>query len=155
MKGSYDAIVKWTANCLLPNTIQLNSTVDSVMCTEDGSKKCAIEYHGDAGNVPVIEVDAVVSSLPLGALRRNLVHFDPPLPSDVQLGTCKFSYGALGKVFFEFADVFWSKEHDQFVYVQPPPELDADQYSTSPASSMTASSSSDEEDSILNYATVK
>ncbi|CAK1366789.1 unnamed protein product [Cercospora beticola] len=149
MKGGYDAIVKWTADCLLSNTIQLNSTVDSIAWTEDGSKKCAVEYHDDAGNVHVVEADAVVSTLPLGALKRNLVHFDPPLPSDMQLAISKFSYGALGKVFFEFADVFWSKENDQFVYFPSPPELDADQYSTSPGSS-----SSDEQDSILNYATV-
>lgn len=151
MKGGYDAIVQWTADCLLPNTIQLNSVVDSVMWSEDGSRTCAVEYHDDAGNVRVVEADAVVSTLPLGALKRDLVHFDPPLPNDMQFAISKYSYGALGKVFFEFADVFWSKENDQFVYYPSPPELVIDQYSASPGASST---SSDEQDSILNYATV-
>ncbi|KAF2771161.1 hypothetical protein EJ03DRAFT_381659 [Teratosphaeria nubilosa] len=70
-------------------------------------KKCAVEYHDAAGNLSVIEGDAVVSTLPLGALERNLVRYDPPLPSDMQLAIPKFSYGALGTGFFEFADVFW------------------------------------------------
>lgn len=148
MKGGYDNIVKWTADSLLPNTIRLNSTVDCIKWSEDGTSKCVLEYHEPGASMSSIEADAVVSTLPLGSLKRNQVAFDPPLPSDVQIGLSKFSYGALGKVFFEFADVFWSKDHDQFIFV-PTPALDEDAYSTSPSSG-----TSDKPDDVRNYATV-
>lgn len=147
MKGGYDNVVKWVADSLLPDTVHLNKTVDHISWSEDGS--CALEYHDASGNVAVMEADAVISTLPLGALRRNLVTFDPPLPDDMQLALSKFSYGALGKIFFEFADVFWSKDNDQFMFYPTPPALEEDSYSTSPSSS-----SSNEPDNILNYATV-
>lgn len=169
MKGGYDNIVKWTAESLSPNTVQLNSTVDRIIWSEDGTKACALEYHDADGEVCVMEADAVVSTLPLGSLKRGLVTFDPALPDDMQLALSKFSYGALGKVchceegqislelranitfqvFFEFADVFWSKDNDQFMFFPTPPALEEDGYSTSPSSS-----SSQEPDNILNYATV-
>lgn len=168
MKGGYDHIVKWTAESLQPNTIHLNSIVDRIEWSEDGSEKCKLEYHDGNGGTSSIEADAVISTLPLGVLRSELVEFSPPLPRDTEFAISKFSYGALGKVFFEFTDVFWSKDNDQYADIHPfpkrqtplthftrfmfypsPPALDEDMYSTS-----TSSGSSMEEDNILNYATV-
>lgn len=112
MKGGYDNIVKWTAQSLKPDTVRLNKVVDRVTWSSDGSGSCTLEYHGTDG-ASSIEADAVISTLPLGVLRRGLVSFEPPLPMDMQFAIEKFGYGALGKVFFEFDDVFWSKDNDQ------------------------------------------
>ena len=115
MKGGYDGVVNWTAQPLLekPHTIRLNSLVERIVWRETGSATCAVEYRDESGAARSMEADAVVSTLPLGALHHDLVAFDPPLPNDIQRGISKFGYGALGKVFFEFADVFWSKDNDQ------------------------------------------
>lgn len=113
MKGGYDHIVKWTSESLKPDTVRLNSIVDRIEWSEDGSRPCALEYHDGNGNSSRIEADAVISTLPLGVLRNELVEFTPSLPADTKLALSKFSYGALGKVFFEFTDVFWSKDNDQ------------------------------------------
>lgn len=113
MKGGYDNIVKWTAQSLRPNTIHLNKTVDRIIWSDDGTNPCSLEFHDAEGDVSSIEADAVISTLPLGVLRQELVAFDPPLPADMQFAISKFGYGALGKVFFEFDDVFWSKDNDQ------------------------------------------
>lgn len=113
MKGGYDNIVKWTAQTLHPDTINLNKVVDRIAWSSDGSHACTLDYHDVDGTESSVEADAVISTLPLGALRQGLVTFDPPLPSDMQTAIASFSYGALGKIFFEFDDVFWSKDNDQ------------------------------------------
>lgn len=153
MKGGYDGIVLWTAEPLFkkPGTIRMNHTVDRITWSEDGSNPCLVQCHDSDGNNRSFEADAVVSTLPLGVLRHDLVSFNPPLPDDTRNGIAKFSYGALGKVFFEFEDVFWSKDNDQFMFYPSPPTLyDQDIYGTSASSD----SSSDMPDTILNYATV-
>jgi polyamine oxidase len=131
------------------DTIRLNCVVDRVVWSDDGSDPCVVEYHDVDGSLHTLQADAVVSTLPLGVLKRELVTFVPPLPDDTRFALGKFSYGALGKVFFEFADVFWSKDNDQFMFYPSPSALDEDIYSTSASSNSTT-----DLDSILNYATV-
>lgn len=161
MKGGYDGIVKWTAEPLLqkPGTVRLNHVVDGIIWSEDGATSCKVECHDSDGNTSTIEANAVVSTLPLGVLRHDLVSFDPPLPADLQKGISRFSYGALGKVFFEFEDVFWSKDNDQFMFYPSPDEIISDNAdllgtSASSDSSSGGSTSSATSDNILNYATV-
>ncbi len=155
MKGGYDSIVKWTAEPLLrdPGTIRMNHVVDSISWSEDGSSPHVVECHQTKsdGAVARFEADAIICTIPLGALRHELVSFNPPLPADIQHGIANFSYGALGKIFFEFTDVFWSKDNDQFIYYPSPPELEDDDevYGSSAGSSSSAG-----QDNILNYATV-
>lgn len=168
MKGGYDGIVQWTAASLMEkaDTVRLNHVVDRINwydneceCAEesltvcrshDGSSKCMIEFHDGHGEHHTIAADGIVSTLPLGVLRNDLVSFNPPLPSDIQTGIARYSYGALGKVFFEFADIFWSKDNDQFIYYPSPPMPDDDDlYSTS-----ASSGTSMDTDNILAYATV-
>ena len=123
MKGGYDSIVKWTAEPLQrgSNTIRLGHLVEQVTWNEDGSAATSVECRLKDGSTSTLTADAVICTIPLGALRHNLMAFNPPLPQDIQTGISRFSYGALGKIFFEFADVFWSKDNDQFIYYPSPP----------------------------------
>ncbi|KAJ5809188.1 uncharacterized protein N7503_001406 [Penicillium pulvis] len=156
MKGGYDRIVNWTAQPLneVPNTIRLNHHVESVEWNEEGTAPARIQYRDATGSARTIEGDAVVMTCPLGVYHHNLINFNPPLPSDIQKGMSKFSYGALGKVFFEFADVFWGKDNDQFIFYPSPSEEDLDTMSGSSVESSSSMSSIPEKDNILNYATV-
>ncbi|KAJ5908925.1 hypothetical protein N7495_001607 [Penicillium taxi] len=157
MKGGYDQIVNWTAEPLKedPSIVRLEHHVEHVEWNEDGDEPARIRYKDANGTVDTIEGDAVVMTLPLGVYHHNLISFNPPLPSDIQEGVDKFSYGALGKVFFEFTDVFWAKDNDQFIYY-PSPEEEPRSASPSVASysSRGSLSSMGERDNILNYATV-
>ncbi len=153
MKGGYDSIVKWTAKPLQsePDIIRLNHVVENIVWSEDGSSPSLVKCRLEDGTASSFSADAVICTTPLGSLRHELVSFDPPLPSDIQVGVSRFSYGALGKVFFEFEEVFWSKDNDQLIYYPSPPELeDGDGVYSSSA----GSSSSSTQDNILNYATV-
>lgn len=154
MKGGYDRIVNWTAEPLRgePSMIRLNHQVEHVEWNDDGDTPVRIQCKDTHGNPQLIEGDAVVMTLPLGVYHHNLVSFNPPLPSDIQGAMSRFSYGALGKVFFEFSDIFWSKDNDQFIFYPSP--SDEDSLSGSSVQSSTSASSMGEKDNILNYATV-
>ncbi|GAM87067.1 hypothetical protein ANO11243_050880 [Dothideomycetidae sp. 11243] len=153
MKGGYDSIVDWTAKSIVeqPGVLRLNHVVENINWSSTGAAPNIIECRQGDGTVCTFEADAVVCTLPLGVLRHNLVSFTPALPDDLQTGIDRFSYGALGKVFFEFSEVFWSKDNDQFIFYPTPPGLiDEDDVYGSSADS----SSSADPDNILNYATV-
>ena len=138
MKGGYDKIVNWTAEPLLrnPETIRLGEVVKDI---EWGIGDNSVVVHSTKDEKEHnYTADAVVVTVPLGVLRRNMITFNPPLPANIQSGISRFSYGALGKVFVEFSEVFWSKDNDQFIYYPSP---------------LLASTAVDPS-SILSYATV-
>lgn len=155
MKGGYDSIVKWTAEPLLKQAdiIKLGHVVKKIIWSEDGATANSVECMLNEGTICKFEADAVLCTVPLGCLKHELVSFDPALPADLQTGISRFSYGALGKVFFEFADVFWSKDNDQFIYY-PSPDTNDEEEDSAYGSSAASAGLSVEHDNILNYATV-
>ena len=125
MKGGYDIVVDWTASTLRDsNIIQLGQTVKKIEWNEDESGPVCIHSTTTDGNSHEFAADAVIVTVPLGVLHHEMIEFSPALPQDLTHGLKKLSYGALGKVFFEFESVFWSKDNDQFVYY-PTPTTDA------------------------------
>jgi polyamine oxidase len=134
MKGGYDKIVNWTAKPLLkdPDIIKMGQVVKNIKWGEQDDSVAVQSCNG------TFTGDAVVVTVPLGCLRHNMINFSPPLPESIQHGINSFSYGALGKVFVEFSEVFWPKDNDQFVYYPSP---------------LPAGTPIDES-SILSYATV-
>ena len=139
MKGGYDKIVNWTAEPLLrnPETIRLGEVVKDI---EWGSDDEPVVVHSTYKEQEAhsYKADAVLVTVPLGALRKKMINFHPELPTSIANGIQSFSYGALGKVFVEFSEVFWSKDNDQFIYYPSPLQADAKV----------------DESSILSYATV-
>lgn len=156
MKGGYDSIVNWTAESLRrnPNTIQLNQLVTHVNWSETGQSPVSVQCKGPNGEVQTIVGDAIAVTTPLGTFHHKLISFDPPLPKDIQNGINNISYGALGKVFFEFKEVFWSKNNDQFIYYPSPEKNTIDNVEDGSSASSHDSSRSVSVDNILNYATV-
>ncbi|KAJ5248925.1 hypothetical protein N7468_000376 [Penicillium chermesinum] len=155
MKGGYDRIVNWTAQSLKsdPNVIRLNHLVENVEWNEEGVEPMRVHYKDPAGNPGFVEGDAVIMSVPMGVYHHKLINFNPPLPSDIDEGMSRWSYAALGKVFFEFADVFWPKDNDQFIFY-PSPAEESEPSAGSSVSSTDSLSSFGERDNILNYPTV-
>jgi hypothetical protein len=52
--------------------------------------------------------DAVVVTIPLGALKNGRIAFDPPLPERVTTSLGRLGAGVVAKVFFTFDEPFWS-----------------------------------------------
>lgn len=156
MKGGYDTIVDWTAQSLFlrdnPSILRLNETVQQVHWHESGAAlPLTVICKNGQGAIDTFTADAVVMTVPLGTYHHGLVSFSPALPQDIQLGLSKFSYGALGKVFFEFSEIFWSKDNDQFIYYPSPGERSPYASSLSSHGSVESKSSVD---NILLYPTV-
>ncbi|KAM3076128.1 carbohydrate-binding module 1 protein [Clarireedia jacksonii] len=125
MKGGYDKIVNWAAKPLLkdPETIRLGEVVKNITWGHEDDS--VIVESTNSNKTSFFNADAIVVTVPLGVLRRNMINFSPALPSDIQEGIRRFSYGALGKVFVEFSEVFWPKDNDQFIYYPSPLPRDA------------------------------
>jgi polyamine oxidase len=139
MKGGYDKIVNWTAEPLRrnPETIRLGEVVKDIEWGS-GDQSAIVHSTFKEHEAHSYTADAVVVTVPLGVLRRNMINFHPVLPTSLQDGINRFSYGALGKVFVEFSEVFWSKDNDQFIYYPSP----------------LPTSTPVDESSILSYATI-
>ena len=138
MKDGYDSIVNWTARNLSdPETIRLGRTVKRIEWNDEGNP-FTVHSTSIEGNSDKLTADAVIVTVPLGVLQHGLIDFSPELPRELTRGLEKLSYGALGKVFFEFSSVFWSKSNDQFIYYPSPTTGSVDE--TSILSYMTVTS---------------
>lgn len=136
MKGGYDKLVNWTARSFAdnPDIIRLGQTVKQINSDDTKTHMSVLSTSRDGCSFS-FEADAVVCTAPLGVLRNRMISFNS-LPTDLEESFHKFSYGALGKVFVEFSDVFWPKDNDQFIYYPSPTDEPVN------------------ENSILAYATV-
>jgi monoamine oxidase len=70
------------------------------------------------------DADAVVVTIPLGALKAGRIGFDPPLPGPVQRSLDRIGAGAVTKVFFTFDDDFWSPRWSFSTVADPRPPFE-------------------------------
>ncbi|KAJ0382724.1 hypothetical protein COL922a_011966 [Colletotrichum nupharicola] len=129
VKGGYDRVVHHVGQPVhdLPGVLKLRYVVQSIAWSRSGgASPVAVYAHDNDGKPVVFDGDAVVVAVPLGVLHQNKIMFEPSIPKNIALGMSRTSYGALGKVFFEFADIFWSKQNDNLVYFPTPATLDED-----------------------------
>ncbi|KAL6922560.1 hypothetical protein FSST1_006586 [Fusarium sambucinum] len=127
VKGGYDKVVNFVGSTVInsPGTVLYNQIVERVVwdrTTEPNAIALDVRHAKD-GSTTTFEADAVIITVPLGVLQRNKLLFKPEVPADIASGISKISYGALGKVIFEFADVFWSKHNDNLIYIPTPASL--------------------------------
>lgn len=127
VKGGYDRVVEHVADLVrkTPGTLRLNHAVNKILRLSDGTKY-QVSFSNDDSSAKSLDADAVIVAIPLGVLKRDAISFEPQLPSSLLDGLTKMSYGALGKVFFEFRDVFWSRHNDSLIYYPTPPQLASD-----------------------------
>ncbi|KAF4865658.1 Corticosteroid-binding protein [Colletotrichum siamense] len=129
VKGGYDGVVHHVAQPVrdLPGVLKLRHVVQNIEWSRSrGASPVAVHAHGPDGKPVVFDSDAIVVTVPLGVLHQNKIIFEPSIPKSIAKGMSRTSYGTLGKVFFEFTDVFWSKQNDNLVYFPTPATLDED-----------------------------
>ncbi|MEM9178824.1 MAG: FAD-dependent oxidoreductase [Pseudomonadota bacterium] len=54
--------------------------------------------------------EAVIVTLPLGVLKKDMVTFSPPLPAPKQDAISRLGMGLLDKLYLQFDDVFWDAD---------------------------------------------
>lgn len=86
LEGSYEVV--------------LSRKVGRVTMTADG---VVLEVE-DMG---ALAFDAVIVTIPLGALQAETIAFDPPLPEPKQAAIARAGMGVLDKLYLRFDDVFW------------------------------------------------
>jgi monoamine oxidase len=67
-----------------------------------------------------IEADKVVFAAPLGVLKEQSIHFDPPLPQWKRDAIRRMGFGLLNKVILVFEKPFWDVDRDMFGLLRAP-----------------------------------
>ena len=68
----------------------------------------------------VIKADKVVVSVPLGVLKAQSIHFEPPLPAQKKEAISRLGFGLLNKVVLLFNMPFWDVNRDMFGLLRSP-----------------------------------
>jgi polyamine oxidase len=119
--GGYDKVVGFYSKHLVRDgQIKLGVEVERIS-DEDHTK--VVVSAVDHGSPIDYSADAVIVTVPLGCLKRDLIQFSPKLDDSYYRALDHYSYGALGKIFFEFEDVFWPRENDQIFYYPSPEKM--------------------------------
>lgn len=96
--GGYDTVVNYYSKPLIRDGhVKMGYEVQDIRTFGDNHVVVSGTRDGEAFEM---NANAVIVTVPLGVLKRDMIHFTPPLPSDYQHAFKKNSYGALGKVFF-------------------------------------------------------
>ena len=86
-----------------PYEVKLETPVHTVQMDVDGVRLTI-------GEGAAQRFDAVVVTVPLGALKQGTIRFDPPLPDRKQQAIEKLGMGLLDKVYLLFDKPFWDRD---------------------------------------------
>lgn len=80
-----------------------------------------IDYSADMVHIKTNKGDFdakyVISTLPLGVLKNNVVSFSPPLPQEKITSINNLGMGVLNKVYYVFDEVFWDNDRDWIIQI--------------------------------------
>ena len=71
------------------------------------------------GSGALYVADAVLITVPLGALKAERIAFSPSLPQDKKAAISRLGMGLLDKVYLQFDEVFWDEEVDWIGRIGP------------------------------------
>ncbi|KAH8676651.1 putative lysine-specific histone demethylase 1A [Tricladium varicosporioides] len=127
--GGYQQVPRGLLNCPQPLNVRKKSKVISIAYNPE--KATLSKIHCDHGEV--IEADYIISTIPLGILKQDVVQFDPPLPAWKSGAIHRIGYGILNKVVLMYKEPFWDQGRDIFGTLRNPPDrfsLDQGDYFT-------------------------
>jgi monoamine oxidase len=117
--GGYQQVPRGLLNCPQPLNVRRRSKVSTVVYDPDNSN-IGSKIHCEDGTI--IEADYVVSSIPLGVLKRQAIDFQPPLPQWKTGAIQRIGYGVLNKVVLVYDTPFWDVKRDIFGTLRNPPD---------------------------------
>jgi len=91
--------------------ISYNTAVNSVEYSELGVT-CHVTREDQ--HAEQLQCDICVVTVPLGVLKKNCIHFVPPLPDWKADAISKLGFGLLNKVGILFEEIFWERDLDWF-----------------------------------------
>ena len=117
--GGYQQVPRGLLNCPQPLNVRRQSKVIGIDYSSEGSESPSKIHCEDGG---IIEADFVVSSIPLGVLKRQKIDFQPPLPDWKKGAIQRIGYGVLNKVVLVYDQAFWDESRDIFGALRNPPD---------------------------------
>ncbi|KAL7935052.1 flavin-amine oxidoreductase domain-containing protein [Trichoderma chlorosporum] len=116
--GGYQSVARGLLQCPSPLDIMTKFPVRKITYNGEGfSGPASIESEDGT----VVEVDAVVCTIPLGVLKQGNVNFEPPLPSDKADAVGRLGFGILNKVVLLYDKVFWDSDRHIFGVLRDAP----------------------------------
>ncbi|RDL34723.1 Uncharacterized protein BP5553_07851 [Venustampulla echinocandica] len=117
--GGYQQVPRGLLNCPQPLDVKKGCKVNKITySTENSASPSKIECE----NGEIIEADCIVSTIPLGVLKRQNISFQPPLP-DYKTGAIqRIGYGILNKLVLVYREPFWDQSRDIFGTLRNPPD---------------------------------
>jgi monoamine oxidase len=115
--GGYQQVPRGLLNCPQPLNVRRRSKVTDVVYDPENSN-LGSKIHCEDGTI--IEADYIVSSIPLGVLKRQTINFQPPLPEWKTGAIQRIGYGVLNKVVLVYDAPFWNEKRDIFGTLRNP-----------------------------------
>src|SRR5207253_7362468 len=91
-------------------SIKLNTVVKEI-----NIQKNNVEIKTDNNT---FDADAVLVTVPLGVLKKNLIQFNPPLPAEKQKAINRLDMGVFNITAIKFEKAFWPKEPHILFFTQ-------------------------------------
>ncbi|TVY69026.1 Lysine-specific histone demethylase 1A [Lachnellula suecica] len=108
--GGYQQVPRGLLNCPQPLNVRRTFNVTKIAYSPDHSSTSRIE--SDSGEI--FDADYIVSTIPLGVLKRQEIQFEPPLPDWKAGAIQRVGFGVLNKVVLVFKEAFWDQSRDIF-----------------------------------------
>jgi len=108
--GGYQQVPRGLLNCPQPLNVWRKSNVKKIVYNPEKSSLSRIECE----NGDVIDADYIISTIPLGVLKRDDIQFEPSLPDWKTGAIRRLGFGVLNKVVLVFKDAFWDQSRDIF-----------------------------------------
>lgn len=109
--GGYQQVPRALWRSPSPLDVRTNKPVKSIRYGPAGTKGKATVICEDGES---FEADKIVFSAPLGVLKAQSIHFEPPLPQWKRDAVRRMGFGLLNKVVLVFEKPFWDVERDMF-----------------------------------------
>ncbi|BAQ60798.1 amine oxidase [Geminocystis sp. NIES-3708] len=106
--NGYNVITDYLAKGL---NIKLNHLVQEIRYDSQG-----VNIKTNQGN---FTANAVIVTLPLGVLQKNIVKFSPSLPTNKIKAINSLGMGILNKLYLRFPSRFWTKNYDWIEHISP------------------------------------
>ncbi|CAI5756240.1 unnamed protein product [Candida verbasci] len=103
-------LLKWIISKIPNSSIRLNDPVTSSKRGIKDGKRCSIKTKSGL----VVNCDYLIVTVPLSKLQDDSINWSPPLPSNISTALNSIHFGALGKVIFEFQNIWWDNKQDRF-----------------------------------------
>ena len=115
--GGYQQVPRGLLKCPQPLNVRKQSPAKRIIYNcEDSTEPSKIE----CADGEIIEADYIVSTIPLGVLKQNDIHFEPALPEWKQGAIQRIGFGVLNKVVLVFKEAFWDQGRDIFGTLRNP-----------------------------------